>query len=156
MNNIIRKSNGGTTTPTTSFSGLVDQLFEKNFNRFFDDGFWGLNRAAGNQVPVNIRETDKTYEMEVAAPGFQKEDFKVDIADEMLTVSLDHKEENRQENKGGVIRQEYRRQSFSRSFTLDETIDAGKISARYQDGLLHLTLPKKEGAQKISRTISIE
>ena len=156
MNSIIRKSNGGT-MPSTTFSGLVDQLFENNFNRFFDDNVWGYGKALPGQVPVNISETDTTYELDMAAPGFKKEDFKVDISGEKLTVSLEHKEETKEEDKkGGLLRQEYRRQSFSRSFSLDDTVDPNKIAAKYQDGLLHLTLPKKEAAQKISRTVSID
>lgn len=144
--------------PSTSFSGLVDQLFENNLNRIFDDRFWGFKgQTDSGQVPVNIKETDKSFELEMAAPGYKKEDFKVDIASDMLTVSLDHKEENTEENKKeGYLRQEYRRQSFTRSFSLDDTIDANKIVAKYENGLLHLTLPKKEGAQKVSRTVNID
>ena len=75
----------------------------------------------------------------------------------MLTVSFEHKEENNQENENeGWLKREYRHQSFSRSFSLDDTIDANKISAKYQDGVLHLSLPKKEGAQKISKNIEIK
>lgn len=158
MNNIIRKANGGGTLPSTSFSGLVDQLFENNLSRIFDDRLWGFNgKVSTSNVPVNIRETDKAYELEMVAPGYRKEDFRVDVSGELLTVSLHHGTENRQEDKtAGIIRQEYRRESFSRSFNLDDTIDANKISARYQDGLLHLDLPKKEGSQKISKTINID
>lgn len=158
MNNIIRKANGGSNMPSTGFSGLVDQLFDQNLNRVFDDSFWGFNgKTITHQVPVNIQETDKTYELQMVAPGFRKEDFKVDIAGDMLTVSLEHKEENKKEDKtNGYLRREFHQQSFSRSFTLDDTIDANKISAKYEQGLLYLSIPKKEGAQRISRSVSIE
>jgi HSP20 family protein len=66
---------------------------------------------------------------------------------------MENKEENKEE---GWFRQEYRKQSFSRSFTLDESVDAGKINARYENGILFLQIPKKEHAQKITRQINIQ
>jgi HSP20 family protein len=137
---------------------VVDRVFQNNLERFFDDNFWGDNGfSSRNQVPVNIRETDKTYEMELMAPGLNKQDFKLNIAGDTLTVSFDHKEENKQENdQQGWLRREYRRQSFSRSFNLDDTVDADKIKARYENGTLQLSLPKKENAQKVTRPIAIE
>jgi len=162
MANIMKKNNGNggavANRSQTPLSGLVDSVINNALSRFFDDDFWGLNDVVSSgRVPVNIRETDKTYEMEVVAPGLKKEDFDVSISDKMLTVSFEHKEENREENKGeGYLKQEYRMQSFSRSFTLDDTVDADKISAQYKDGVLHLSLPKKEGAQKITKSIEIK
>jgi HSP20 family protein len=162
MANIMKRNNGnGSTVANRSlmpFGGLVDSVFSNTLSRFFDDDFWGFNGiVSSNNVPVNIRETDKTYEMEVVAPGLRKEDFNVSIADNMLTVSFEHKQENKEENKSeGYLRQEYRMQSFSRSFTLDDTVDADKISAQYKEGVLHLSLPKKEGAQKITKSIEIK
>jgi HSP20 family protein len=127
-------------------------------SRFFDDDFWGFDgKLTSGQVPVNVRETDSTYELEVAAPGLKKEDFKVSISDNMLTVSFEHKEENKEENKSeGYLRQEYRTQSFMRSFTLDDTVDADNIKAQYKDGMLQLSVPKKEDAQKITKNIEIK
>lgn len=162
MANIMKRTHGnggGTTGSMMPFGGLVDNVLQSTLNRFFDDDFWGFNglSASGNQVPVNIRETDKTYEMELVAPGLKKENFHVSMDNNLLTISFEHKEENKQENKGsGYLRQEYRMQSFSRSFNLDDTVDADKISAQYRDGVLHLTLPKKEGAQRIAKNIEIQ
>jgi HSP20 family protein len=157
MTNIMKRKNGNSNTPS-NFTGLVDQLFQDNLTRFFNDDFWGfggINRAV--QVPVNIKETDKTYEMELVAPGLRKEDLKLNISGDMLTVSFEHKEENNEgSEQEGWLKQEYRHQSFSRSFNLDDTIDANKVTAKYQDGILHLSLPKKEGSQKISKTIEIK
>lgn len=155
MANIIKRNNGNRPAP---FGGLVDSVFQNSLGRFFDDDFWGFNGSVGrNQVPVNIRETDKTYEMEVVAPGMRKDDFAVNISDDMLTVSFEHKEEQKEENKKeGYLRNEYRMQAFTRSFRLDDTVDANTISAKYNDGILYLTLPKKEGAQKISKSIEIK
>ena len=157
MTTIMKRNNGNSTMPST-FTGLVDQLFQDNLTRFFTDDFWGSgNGSRSFQVPVNIKETDKTYEMELVAPGLKKEDLKLNVSNDMLTVSFEHKEENNQENENeGWLKREYRHQSFSRSFSLDDTIDANKISAKYQDGLLHLSLPKKEGAQKIAKNIQVK
>lgn len=155
MNNMIKKENGR--QPAT-FGSVVDQIFQNNLSRFFDDEFWGFNGALNrNQVPVNIRETDTSYEMHLIAPGLRKTDFQLNIAGDTLTVSFKHAEESRHENQSANwLTQEYKLQEFSRSFSLGETIDAGKISAKYEDGILKLYLPKKENAQKVSREITIE
>lgn len=156
MNTIMKKENGNQ-SPVRSFSGLVDQFFQNNLSRLWDDDSWGLinlNRQAN--IPVNIKETDQSFEMEVVAPGLKKEDFKVQVSGDILTVSFEHKEQQNQENKQeGWLRKEYKRQSFMRSFGLDDGVDANKIQAKYVDGILHLSLPKKEGARKLSRTIDI-
>jgi len=162
MANIMKRNNGngGATANRTMmpFGGLVDSIFENTLNRFFDDDFWGYNGlVSSTQIPVNIRETDTSYEMELVAPGLKKEDFNVSMTNNMLSVSFEHKEEKKEENKGeGYLRREYRQQSFSRSFTLDDTVDADKINAQYKDGVLHLSLPKKEGAQKIAKNIEVK
>lgn len=161
MANIMKRNNGNGSLATSSvmpFGGLVDGVLQNTLSRFFDDDFWGFKGLAGSgQVPVNIRETEKSYEMEIVAPGVRKEDFNVNISDNMLTVSFEHREENREENqREGYLRQEYRMQSFNRSFTLDDTVDAEKISARYRDGVLHVHLPKKEGAQRITKSIPVK
>ena len=155
---IIKTDNGHTSLPAASFSGLIDRVFQRNLSRFFEDDFWGFSGI--NQqyhVPVNITETDNSYEMQLVAPGLKKEDFKVNLEGDLLTISYEHKEENSTENKGGRwLRKEYRVQAFSRSFTLDEKLDSNKISAQYRDGILHLNLPKKEGAQRLFKTIEIK
>lgn len=161
MANILKRNQGNGGLQQTSqmpFTSLVDSVFQNTLNRFFDDDYWGFNgRTSNNQVPVNIRETDNSFEMEVVAPGLKKEEFNVNMDKNMLTISFEHKEEDKQENKQqGYLRQEYSMRSFSRSFTLDDTIDAEKISARYTDGVLHLSLPKKEGAQHITKNIEIK
>ncbi len=156
MNTLMKRANGN--MPATTFSGLVDRLFQNNVNRFFDDDFWGFNGISQNvDVPVNIRETDKSYELQLVAPGLPKDDFKINVSGDVLTVSFDQKEEHSHENKEhGWLRKEYQKRSFTRSFNLDDAIDANKIDAKYADGILHLTMPKKEGARSISRTIEIK
>jgi HSP20 family protein len=140
------------------FGTLVSSLLGQDMGRWLDDEFWGLtNRVSPNAVPVNIRETDKTYEVEVMAPGLKKSDFKVSLDGKQLNISFEHKEEQKEgDEKQGYLRQEYRHQSFSRSFTLDDTVDANKIAATYTDGVLHLTVPKKEEAQRVVRTVEVK
>lgn len=156
--NIIKQNNGTSTVPARQFNSWVDQLLHDNLNRFFNDDFWGFSgvNQQGN-VPVNLRETDKTYEMSLVAPGLRKEDFKLNVIDNLLTISYEQKEEQNNQNKEeGWLRKEYRMQSFSRSFSLDDSVDANKISASYDNGILHLTLPKKESAQRLTKTIEIK
>lgn len=155
---IIKRNNGSTSVPARALSGWVDQLLNENLNHFLHDDFWGF-RSIDQQVnvPVNLRETDKTYEMSLVAPGLRKEDFKLNVTNDLLTVAYEHKEEQNQENKQeGWQRKEYRMQSFSRSFNLDDTVDISRITASYDNGILHLTLPKKEYAQKLSKTIEVK
>lgn len=153
MSNIMKKANGQAAT----VGSVVDQIFQNNLSRFFDDDFWGAGRPATRQeIPVNLRETDTTYEMELVAPGLNKQDFQLQVAGDTLIVSFEHKEEQQQkDNNNGWLKREYRQQSFSRSFNLDDSVDAENLKARYENGILHITLPKKENAKKTSRTISV-
>ena len=155
MNSII-KANGGSKT-NKPVIGWVDQMLEDNLSRFFNDDFWGFdNTSLKTNVPVNLKETDKTYEMEIVAPGLRKEDFKLQVSNDLLTLSYEQKqEENKEDKKEGWLRREYRMQSFTRSFNIDDTVDVNKITASYNNGVLYLTLPKKENAQKISKSIEI-
>ncbi|RFS19974.1 Hsp20/alpha crystallin family protein [Chitinophaga silvatica] len=137
-----------------TFGSFVDQIFENNLSRFFDDLPKGFSNS---KVPVNIKETDKSYQIEVIAPGLDKKDFHLDTDDNRLTVSFEHKEEKKDEDKKtGWIKQEYKHQSFTRSFALDETVDAEKITASYNNGVLTLEVPKKEKVKKESRSIDIK
>jgi HSP20 family protein len=154
---MIRKQNGSSPAQTRSLSSWVDQLFQDNLSRFFNDDPWMSSGTQMHRVPVNLRETAKTYEMELVAPGLKKEDFRIQVSNESLTVSFDH-EEKKEEGKEdeGWIRREYRNESFSRTFHLDDTVDATKIEADYNNGILHVCLPKKENAQKITRSIQVK
>lgn len=161
MNTLMKRNNNGNgTLPATSlsFGGLVDKLFQDKLGRLFDDDVWGfsgLDRTVN--VPVNVRQTDNNYELELVAPGLKKEDFKIDVNGDMLTVSFEHQEQNdRQNDEEGWLRKEYRLRSFTRNFNLDDSIDVNKVTAKYTDGILKLSLPIKEGAKPISRTIEIK
>src|ERR1051326_6639155 len=130
-----------------SFNNLLSDLFPQNTSLFRDD----FRQVA----PVNIKETEKDYVVEVVAPGLNKEDFTVSLDDNILTVSFEKKEEQKVENEK-VIRNEYKYQSFKRSFTVDEKIDADNISAQYVNGVLTLNLPKREEVKPTTKQINIQ
>jgi len=154
---IIKRNNGNTALPSGTASNWVDQLFQSNLNRFFNDDFWGFSGIDQQvNVPVNLRETGQGYEMSLIAPGLRKEDFKLNVTDDLLTVSYEQKQEHNEESaQEGWLRKEYKMQSFSRSFNLDDSVDVNKITASYDNGVLHLSLPKKENARRITKTIEI-
>ena len=154
---IIKRNNGNTALPSGTASNWVDQLFQSNLNRFFNDDFWGFSGIDQQvNVPVNVRETGQGYEMSLIAPGLRKEDFKLNVTDDLLTVSYEQKQEHNEESaQEGWLRKEYKMQSFSRSFNLDDSVDVNKITASYDNGVLHLSLPKKENARRITKTIEI-
>ncbi len=132
--------------PSTTFPSLFDDFF-KPWNELFDNSrFWG--RAA--TVPaVNIIDNKNEYKVTLAAPGLKREDFKIDVENNMLTISAE-KEEKKEEKDERYARREYNYTSFSRSFTLPENIKQDAIEAKYEDGVLKLLLPKKEDVKKAS------
>jgi len=132
------------------------------FPTFFDDFFgrdWFFNNdQQGSTLPsVNIKENEDGYAVEMAAPGMNKKDFKVELDNDTLTISYEREESTENKNdEGRYTKREFNYQSFSRSFTLPNTVEADKIEAKYKDGLLTLSIPKKEEAkQKPSRLIAI-
>ena len=150
---IAKRQNGN---QSANFGNVVDNIFQNSLRRFFDDNFWDVERklTSGN-VPVNVRETEHQYEMDVIAPGCRKEDFNINISDNMLTISFEQKQENTIQPDDTWVRNEYIQRSFSRSFTLDDSVDTGKISATYADGILRLVLPKNEKAKKLTKQIEV-
>lgn len=110
----------------------------------FDVEFENLPARIGLNVPsANIRETEKEFIIELAAPGLTKKDFKVETDKGLLTISAE-KEERKEEGKGDYTRKEYSYQSFNRSFTLPENSKPEQINAHYEDGILKIAVPKKE------------
>ena len=130
----------------------------KNLDSFLDSLLGDLpvtKNSTLNFPAVNIVETNDNYELEFNVPGRKKEDFKITVDKNILTVSFEKKEEEKEENKQ-FIKREFITQSFKRSFTLDEKINADDINAKYEDGLLFLTLPKKEEVKVLPKEISIK
>ena len=134
---------------------LMPSLFEdffKPWSQWFDDG--GFSSRVMNVPAVNITENADHYNVSLAAPGLKKEDFKIDIDGNMLTISSE-KEERKEQKEEKYTRKEYSYSSFSRSFTLPEDVKQEAIDARYQDGVLNLTLPRKEEAKRAVTTKNI-
>lgn len=104
---------------------------------------------------VNVAENGAEYRLEVAAPGLTKEDFKVNIEDNILTISAEKTMENETKEGEKFLRREFGYSTFKRSFTLPETVDIANIKATYENGVLHLTLPKTE-VKKTLKTIDIQ
>jgi HSP20 family protein len=117
-----------------------------------------LNFSSTNTTlpAVNVRETENEYELEVAAPGMKRDNFKVNLDKDQLTISSEWKDESKKEEEN-YTRKEFSYQSFQRSFTIPENlVDGEKISAKYHDGILSVKLPKREEAKpKPAREIKI-
>jgi HSP20 family protein len=132
-----------------------------SLRRIMED-FWNneslFDKALFNgdsRVPaVNIKENEKNFEIEVAAPGFEKQDFQLNLEDNVLTISAESSRQN-QEEKESFTRKEFSYTSFSRSFSLPETVKDEEIKAHYENGLLHLTLTKAERVNQ-KKVIPIE
>ncbi|WP_350290772.1 Hsp20/alpha crystallin family protein [uncultured Croceitalea sp.] len=121
-------------------------LFPSLMNDIFKPDWFGGTENLNTNVPaVNIKENEADFELELAVPGFKKDDFKVEIDDNVLTISSEAKSEN-ETKEGNYTRREFSFASFKRAFILPETIDEVKINANYEDGILRFSLPKKEEA----------
>jgi HSP20 family protein len=133
-----------------------------NVNPWFNDVFSALandsfvsDKYITKAPAVNIAETENEFEIELAAPGLKKEDFKISLDKNVLSVSVEKKSETTDETKK-YSKREYSYQSFVRSFTLPETVDYSKIDAEYTDGILKLNVAKKEEAKIQSREIAVK
>lgn len=132
-----------------TFNNLVDDLFAEFPVLYKNEQNWK------STAPVNIKETDKNYSIDIVAPGFEKTDFKVSLEQQLLTISAEKKNEVKEENEK-QIRKEYSFRSFKRSFTLDDKTDSTKIDAKYVNGVLTLNLPKKEEVKPVAKEINIQ
>jgi HSP20 family protein len=131
------------------------------FDRFFDNDLfdWSSRNFSNTNTTlpsVNIKESGQNFEVEVAAPGFSKEDFKIVLNHDLLTISSE-KELDKETKEGQQFSlREFSYQSFSRSFTMPNTADSEKIEAKYENGILRIIIPKKEEARpKPARKIAI-
>lgn len=142
----VKPENGRLTFPR--FSSFVDSFFENEFPN--------LNRNEFFKTPalVNIKDTKDSYQIEVAAPGFSKEEFSIKVEGNLLTISAENKKET-ETTEDKFTRKEFHFSSFARSFTLPRTIDVTKVAAAYESGILYVTLPKKEEA-KVNPSIEVK
>ena len=137
--------------------------FPSLFDRFFDGELMDWNRSnyssTDTTLPaVNVKENEDEFLIDVAAPGLKKEDFKLHYDNGRLTISSEKKNEVEEKDGEKITRREFSYQSFQRSFTVAETVvDAEKIAANYESGILHITLPKREEVKpKPAKEIAIK
>ena len=138
---------------TKNLPGIFDEFLSGNLiPNFVEEGAWKLTPA------VNIYESNEKFAIEIAAPGLEKEDFKIDLKNEILTVSSEKSDKKEEEaNKGKVIRSEFRYASFQRSFALPKEVDVANIKASNKNGILTIELPKKvEYKNNLFRQIEIQ
>ncbi|NDP27773.1 MAG: Hsp20/alpha crystallin family protein [Flavobacterium sp.] len=136
-------------------SHFFDDFITKDLFDWTDRNF----AALGSNLPsANLKETDTKIEVELAAPGMKREDFKVMIDNNILMISSENENEKEEVNKKeNYIRKEFNYQAFSRTFSLPETINENKVEANYKDGILHIVIGKKEGEMRKSlKTIPIK
>ena len=134
-----------------SLDGLINELFNElpaTFGKTVREDVLGF-------PPVNITEQKDHFNLQIAAPGFEKNHFTVKLEGNLLTITADKKEEAASETEK-VIRKEFSSKPFKRTFTADEKIDAGNISAKYENGILYIGLPKKEEVKPAAKEIIIK
>jgi HSP20 family protein len=145
MNTLVKRNNQN---PWLRDFFDVENIFGTNWQNWS-----GTNRSLPS---VNISEDDKSFNVDVIAPGFKKEDFKINIEEDILTISAETQTENNEENKDKQYsRREYSHSSFTRSFRLPENAKDDAVSASYTDGILKLDIPKTENPIKIKKEIHI-
>ena len=139
-----------------------NRLFPAIFDSLLNEDWpvsTGVSDGANSLPAVNIKENEKGYSLELAAPGYRKEDLKIDLEEKLLTLSAELKNgEVKTEGEGETekyTRKEFNYKSFKRSFTLPETVDVNGIEAEYVNGILSVLLPKKEVAKTLKQ-ISIK
>lgn len=120
-----------------SVSGLINEFFNNDWiDRIDNQRFIDLPKS-------NIIELEKSYKIEMMAPGFKKEDFNISVEDNMLVISVE-KEEKKEETTDNLVYHEFSVSNFKRSFRLSKNVDTNDIEANYQDGILEVVIPKKE------------
>jgi len=143
---LVKFSNGAKNNTLSPFADVFESLFNDSF----------ISDRLTTKVPaVNIAESENDFHIELAVPGLKKEDFKINLDNYVLSISAEKKTEDSQENKR-YNKREYSYSSFVRSFTLPETANQESIDAEYEDGILKITVAKKEEAKSLTREISIK
>lgn len=133
-----------TNTDFQSIPSLLDNLWSRDWMDWSNLNYSNTNTTL---PAVNVRENDNEFAIELAAPGMKREDFRINLDNNTLTISSERKEE-KEEQKDRYSRREFSYQSFQRSFTLPEyKVDREKVSAKYFDGILHILIPKREEAK---------
>jgi HSP20 family protein len=144
--NLVKFNNDRSNTLMPGFNDVFDSIFN---DTFFND------RMVARVPAVNISETENNYHVELVAPGLKKEDFKLNLERNVLTISVKQLSEQNGDVKN-YSKREYSYSSFVRSFTLPETADDSKIDATYTDGILRIDIAKREEAKAVRRQIEIK
>ncbi len=136
--------------------GINPRVLNNIFDDDFFTGFFG-DTNKGTLPSVNISESNEDFRIELAAPGYKKEDFKIDLDKNVLTISVEYQVKKEEKEDQKMLRCEYRYNSFSRAFTLPDSANSDKINASYADGILCINIPKHETAKtKPARQINIK
>ncbi len=134
----------------TTNGNMIPFGMDNFFTNDLFDNQW-LEKKLKHTLPaVNIKEDKNEFKIEFASPGFAKKDFKIDLNNDVLTISAEKEKEKNEENDN-FTRKEFSYNSFTRSFTLPQTVNAEKIDAKYNDGILKLSIPKKEEAKLLPK-----
>lgn len=138
---------------SNQFPSFFDRFFESDLFDWSNRNFSSTNTTLPS---VNIMENDEGFEVEMAAPGLSKKDFKIELNNDQLTISSEKKKESESRDDQHFSRKEFSYQSFSRTFYIPNTAEADKIHARYDNGILKVSIPKKDEAKpKPPKQISI-
>lgn len=130
-------------------SNLIDNFFEREFST-------GFERNCGCVPATNIMEKDDHYEIQLIAPGLSKEDFKLEVENNLLSISYEKKQEEENKESDQFLRREYSAEGFTRSFTIPKQSDIEKIGARYENGILYVSVPRENPEKtRISKRIEI-
>jgi len=152
------KLKNNTTMTLIKYNDLFPRFFDDTFTKEVDQWFGNRERQNASVPAVNVKEDTDAYQVEVAVPGMKKEDFKIELDNDLLKISAtkETKEEEKNEN-GKYFRREFHYHAFERSFRLPKNqVNGDHIKARYEDGILYLNLPKRDEAkEKPARLIDI-
>jgi len=127
-----------------SWPGFFNDFLNRDWYDWSNQNFSLTNTTIPS---VNIKENENEFEVEMAAPGMTKDDFRIELNNSVLTISSEKQSENKSKEGENVTRREFIYQSFSRSFTLPVIVETDKITAKYENGLLRVNIPKKEEAK---------
>lgn len=136
---------------------LVKSPYTDIFDTFFNSEPFFSRGMASNVPAVNISETDNAYHVELAVPGLKKDDIKISVEEDQLKISAVQKSETVENDESRKYsRREFNYSSFTRAFTLPDLADQAKIEAEYHDGVLSVSVAKKEEAKTLAREISVK
>ncbi len=141
------------TTRVQPMPTFLNDLVNFGFEKLFSDDYKTSNHT--HQPPVNITETENAYHLQLLAPGREKADFEINIENKVLQILYNKKEDANVEGEK-QIRKEFSLHSFKKTFTLTDNIDATKIEANYSNGILFITIAKKEIVKIVPTTIEIK